>query len=104
MRNAGDKTFRVCVFGATIESAATIADGIGADYATIGPTRPSTPAAMHIDAPASDDPLELIPFAARAYPRETLVLVRADTTLPPFAIDRLLRALECDGVLGADEY
>ncbi|HEV7490214.1 MAG TPA: glycosyltransferase [Rhodanobacteraceae bacterium] len=101
MRDTGDKPFRVCVFGSAIESGLTIAADIGTPFATIGPLRPSIPAAMHIDAPASDDPLELIPFAARAYPRETLILVRADTRLPPFAIERLLRALECVGVLGA---
>ena len=63
--------------------------------------RPSTPAALHIDAPASDDPLDVLPFAARAYPRETLVLVRADADSHACGIERLLRALECDGVLGA---
>jgi len=89
------------VFGAGLENAATIAADIGAPVATIGPTRPSIPAAMHIDAPDSDDPIELIPFVARAYPRETLILVRANTRLPRFAIERLLRALECEGVVGA---
>jgi GT2 family glycosyltransferase/glycosyltransferase involved in cell wall biosynthesis len=54
-----------------------------------------------VEATPSDDPLALVDIAARAFPREHLILVRADVELPPHAVDRLLRALECDGVLSA---
>ncbi|HEY0181021.1 MAG TPA: glycosyltransferase [Dokdonella sp.] len=44
---------------------------------------------------------ELAIAAATRFPGEHLVLVRADLDLPELAVERLLRALDVDGVLGA---
>lgn len=53
------------------------------------------------DEGAPVDPLDLLRAAAGAFPREHLILLRADLELPEFAGERLLRALEHPGVLGA---
>ena len=87
------------MFGAAPPSAGTFGDGEA--WVWLGTAPAGLPGTTHIDAPASDDPLEILPFAARAFPRETLILVRADARLPRLSIERLLRALECDRVLGA---
>lgn len=47
------------------------------------------------------EPLGLAAAAARAFPGEHLLLVRADLELPEFACERLLRALEQPDVLAA---
>lgn len=53
------------------------------------------------DANAMGGPLGWLIAAARAFPRQHLILVRADLDLPEFASERLLRALEQPDVLGA---
>jgi GT2 family glycosyltransferase len=101
VRSIGEKPFRVCRFGTATPSAGTFGDDAGTPFAWLGSAPAEVPEATHVDAPDSDDPLDVLPFAARAFPRETLILVRADARLPRLAIQRLLRALECDRVLGA---
>jgi len=94
VRSITERPFRFCVFGTTLVSAETLAA-----------LRAVAPVAMldaaPIEAPTSNDPLAVLPFAARAFPRETLILVRADAELPSHFAERLLRALECEHVLGA---
>lgn len=46
-------------------------------------------------------PLDLAIAAAQAFPGAHLLVVRADAVLPPFACERLLRALDQADVLGA---
>lgn len=46
-------------------------------------------------------PLDIATAAAQAFPGAQLIVVRADAALPPFACERLLRALAEDDVLGA---
>ena len=87
------------MFGAVAPSAGAFGGGEASVW--LGPASEELSGTAQVDAPASDDPLEVLPFAARAFPRETLILVRADARLPRHAIERLLRALECDRVLGA---
>ena len=99
MRAIAERPFRVCVFGTMSVPDDALASLRSFDrVAALG-----NPVAGfdRIEAPPSDDPLDLLPFAAHAFPRETLILMRADVELPAHAIDRLLRALECDGVVGA---
>ncbi|WP_345782614.1 glycosyltransferase, partial [Dokdonella sp.] len=72
---------RLCVFG-------THAAWPGVEHCPIGPEE-------------GRDPLAVLAAAAAAFPQEHLILVRADLDLPPFACERLLRALQADGVLGA---
>ena len=102
MRHANERPFRVCLFGTAPLSSSAI-QGIRGPLpiAWLGPAPAPLPDAVHIDAPASDDPLDVLAFAARAFAHETLILVRTDAQLPSLAIERLLRALECDDVLGA---
>jgi GT2 family glycosyltransferase/glycosyltransferase involved in cell wall biosynthesis len=100
VRDTPERPFRVCLFGTKAAPSGTIAGLDGAmPLVRLGPT--PTPDVPHIEAPASDDPLDVLPFATRAFPRETLILVRTDAGLPSLAIPRLLRALDCEGVLGA---
>ena len=103
MRISTERPVRVCIFGATAPAPDAFASlRTVAELYRLAPAAPGDgPHASTIEAPASDDPLEVLPFAARAFPRETLVLIRADAELPEYAIERLLRALECEGVLGA---
>ena len=51
--------------------------------------------------PDADDAHAVLCAAAARWPGEPIMLVRADADLPAFACERLLRALECPGVLGA---
>lgn len=103
MRISTERPVRVCIFGATAPAPDAFAPlRTMAELHWLAPAAAGDgPHASRIEAPASDDPLEVLPFAARAFPRETLILIRANAELPEYAIERLLRALECDGVLGA---
>jgi hypothetical protein len=99
-RGTPERPFRVCLFGADAPSSGAIA-GLDAAMPLVWLGPMPAPDFQHIEAPSSDDPLDVLPCAARAFPRETLILVRVDAELPTLAIPRLLRALECEGVLGA---
>jgi GT2 family glycosyltransferase/glycosyltransferase involved in cell wall biosynthesis len=99
VRGISERPFRLCVFGTASRSGAIAGLDAATPLVRLGPATSAD--AQHVDAPASDDPLDVLPFASRAFPGETLILVRADAELPPLAIERLLRALECDGVVGA---
>ena len=102
MRSISERPFRFCVFGTTAPSPDLLATIRKlAPVAWLGPASATPAEATRVDAPAGNDPLDLLPFAARAFPRETLILVRADAELPSLATERLLRALECENVLGA---
>jgi len=103
VRISTERPVRVCIFGATAPAPDAFASlRTVAELHRLAPAAPGDgPHTSTIEAPASDDPLEVLPFAARAFPRETLVLIRADAQLPEHTIERLLRALECDDVLGA---
>ncbi len=101
-RSIGEKPFRVCLFGTTAPTAEGLASLKGATrLAHAGDWLLLPPDSARVDAPASDDPLTVLPSFARAFPRETLILVRSDAVLPPHAFERLLRAIEFDHVLGA---
>ena len=101
-RSIGEKPFRVCLFGTTAPTAEGLASLKGATrLAHAGDWLMLPPDSARVDAPASDDPLTVLPSFARAFPRETLILVRSDAVLPPHAFERLLRAIEFDHVLGA---
>ena len=102
MRGTGELPYRLCIFGASTPSTHALAAlASKSPIAYLGPSGSTPDGVTPVEAPAVDDPLELVPLAARAFPRETLILVRADAELPTHAIERLQRALECDGVLGA---
>ena len=102
VRIGSERPFRVCVFGAAAPAPDAFASlRASAPFAFLGPADRAWPGVPRVDVDASDDPLEVLSQAAHAFPRETLILIRADTDLPAHAIARLLRALECDGVLGA---
>ncbi len=102
LRSIGEKPFRVCLFGTSTPTAEGLASLKGATLlAHAGDWTQVPPDSMRVDAPASDDPLDVLPSFARAFPRETLILVRSDAVLPTHAFDRLLRAIEFDHVLGA---
>jgi GT2 family glycosyltransferase/glycosyltransferase involved in cell wall biosynthesis len=96
VRSSGERPYRICRFGIASPSFAA-----GDSVVWIGAASDAPEGVPVIEAPPSEDALALIAIAARAFPREHLILVRADVELPPGAVDRLLRALECDGVLGA---
>ena len=100
LRSIGEKPFRVCLFGTSTPTAEGLASLKGATLlAHAGDWTQVPPDSMRVDAPASDDPLDVLPSFARAFPRETLILVRSDAVLPTHAFDRLLRAIEFDHVL-----
>ncbi len=101
-RSIGEKPFRVCLFGTTAPTAEGLASLKGATrVAHAGDWAQVPPDSARIDAPASDDPLAVLPSFAHAFPREALILVRSDAILPTHAFERLLRAIEFDHVLGA---
>ncbi|MET0229481.1 MAG: glycosyltransferase, partial [Rhodanobacteraceae bacterium] len=100
MRNAGERPYRICLFGTSTAPSARVMSN-GAPIVWLGAAAQTPEHATHLEAPPTDDPLALVAIAARAFPREHLILVRADVELASHAIDRLLRALECDRVLGA---
>ncbi|HET7925690.1 MAG TPA: glycosyltransferase, partial [Rhodanobacteraceae bacterium] len=101
-RSIGEKPFRVCLFGTSAPSAEALASLKGASLlAHAGDWTQIPPDSTRVEAPASDDPLDVLPSFARAFPRETLILVRSDARLPTHAFERLLRAIEFDHVLGA---
>lgn len=102
VRSIGEKPFRVCLFGTSPPTAEGLASLKGATaLAHAGDWSQMPPDSVRIEAPASDDPLGVLASFAQAFPRETLILVRTDAILPAHAFDRLLRAIECDPVLGA---
>ncbi|MBO9664715.1 glycosyltransferase [Dokdonella sp.] len=92
---------RVCVYAADTASPERL-DALrerlprAAAFTLLG-TPAAAPGAQNL----ADDPLELLATAARAFPHEHLILVRADLDLPRFAGERLLRALDRPDVLGA---
>jgi GT2 family glycosyltransferase/glycosyltransferase involved in cell wall biosynthesis len=101
-RSIGEKPFRVCLFGTSAPTAEVLASLKGASLiAHVGDWTLVPPDSTRIDAPPGDDALDVLPFFARAFARETLILVRSDTRLPSHAFERLLRAIEFDHVLGA---
>jgi O-antigen biosynthesis protein len=77
VENASTAPTRVCLYGAE--------SGIDAPH-------------THIDA---REPLDALRLAARQFPGESLILIRAGTTLPPFWRERLTRALALPDVLVA---
>jgi hypothetical protein len=52
------------------------------------------------DAVTASTETALLAAASRHFPGEHIVLVRADATLPELACERLLRALDVDGIVG----
>jgi GT2 family glycosyltransferase len=104
VRTHSERPLRVCVFGTNAPDPAAF-DALRSTtaFALLGSAAATAawPDATRIDAPESDDPLDVIASAQHAFPRETLILVRSDTHVPPHAIERLLRALECESVLAA---
>lgn len=101
-RSIGEKPFRVCLFGTSAPTTEVLASLKGATrLAHAGDWPQVPPDSIRIDAPASNDPHDALPSFARAFARETLILVRTDARLPTHAFERLLRAIEYDHVLGA---
>jgi GT2 family glycosyltransferase len=101
-RSVGEKPFRVCIFGTSAPAGEVLASLQGATLlAHAGDWTQMPPDSARVDAPASDDPLDVLPSFARAFARETLILVRTDAVLPVHAFERLLRAIEFGHVLGA---
>jgi GT2 family glycosyltransferase/glycosyltransferase involved in cell wall biosynthesis len=99
----GEQHVRVCVFGAdprgAVDALARVPRDIATSFATIGRSPAGITDATHVDADDSDDPLDAVAHAARAFPGETLILVRGDAIVPPLAFERLLRAIDADDVL-----
>ncbi|MEP7042979.1 MAG: glycosyltransferase [Dokdonella sp.] len=99
---------RACIYGTQAPDAATLAmlrerlpqDAritlIGACAAS--ETWPQAERLIDVD---GAHPTDVAIAAARRFPGEHLIVVRADLVLPEFACERLLRALECADVLGA---
>ncbi|MEO5626788.1 MAG: hypothetical protein ABIQ70_12335, partial [Dokdonella sp.] len=100
---------RICVYAAQTPSAATL-DLLRrqlpatAQLALMGACAisPEWPEAERLpDVMDADRPHAALVVAARRFPGEDLVLVRADLRLPDFACERLLHALALPDVLGA---
>ncbi|MBN8886381.1 MAG: glycosyltransferase [Rudaea sp.] len=93
---------RLCVFGAQAAEAGWLArvraEATNCDLALFGASADSGDAFARIE---GDDAAAVLHAAAEAWPGDEVILLRANTTLPPYWYSRLMRALAADDTLVA---